>query len=92
MSLHKSLSSALSRIATDIYSESTRFALELIQNADDNDYAVGEVPMPRFNIEKDYVWLINNELGFLKQNVIAMCDVRDAVKLFACCVHPFFFC
>ena len=75
MSLHRSLSAALARIATDIYSETTRFALELIQNADDNDYPIGEVPTLRFKIEKDYVWLSNNEIGFTKQNVRAMCDV-----------------
>ena len=39
--LHDELNSALSLLSEDLYSDDTHFVSELIQNADDNEYANG---------------------------------------------------
>ncbi len=62
----------------DIYSDSARFSLELLQNADDNHYAAtlsDEAPFFSLKITPGYVWVRNNELGFSERDVRALCDV-----------------
>jgi hypothetical protein len=50
-SLKKSLNSALERLSVDLYSKETHFVLELIQNADDNQYQDGASPTLTLTIE-----------------------------------------
>jgi HSP90 family molecular chaperone len=63
--------------------------LELIQNADDNDYrprllsgrdARGEVPSLKFIINGGTIVVLNNEVGFSEKNVRAICDVGKSTK------------
>ena len=49
-SLHKKLNSALDLLSKDLYSKKSHFILELIQNADDNEYAKGAVPHLTLNV------------------------------------------
>jgi hypothetical protein len=79
-SLHKKLNSALDLLSKDLYSKKSHFILELIQNADDNDYARGVVPQLTFNLTPHRLVLLNNEIGFSERNVQALCSVGDSSK------------
>lgn len=63
--------------------------LELIQNADDNDYFPyllsgrdpnGEVPSLKFIINSCSIVVLNNEVGFSEKNIRAICDVGKSTK------------
>lgn len=56
---------AVKKLSEDIYASNTSFALELLQNADDNTYSdglsMGE-PFFRFKMAQHYVLCENNEV------------------------------
>ncbi len=79
-SLKKSLNSALERLSVDLYSKETHFVLELIQNADDNQYQDGASPTLTLTIEPQKIIVQNNEIGFTEDNVRAICNVGDSTK------------
>lgn len=79
-SLHKKLNSALVLLSEDLYSKKSHFILELIQNADDNEYAEGTVPQLTFKLTIGRLILLNNEIGFSERNVQALCSVGDSSK------------
>nr|OQO23344.1 hypothetical protein B0A51_12253 [Rachicladosporium sp. CCFEE 5018] len=71
----------LDRLSTQLYTKSTHFMLELIQNADDNTYAPGVDPILTLAYREDgYLWVGCNEIGFSKANVEAICDINDSTK------------
>ena len=78
--LHEMLESAIRLLAVDLYSKDTHFVLELIQNADDNEYPKGTVPELSFKVSPDRLALSNNELGFMEKNVRALCQVGKSSK------------
>uniref|UniRef100_A0A1A8UKW3 HTH OST-type domain-containing protein n=1 Tax=Nothobranchius furzeri TaxID=105023 RepID=A0A1A8UKW3_NOTFU len=83
MQVHQErLGRSLDRLSTELYSKDTHFVLELIQNADDNSYPsdAGEVPALAFVVEKDCITVLNNEAGFQKNNIRAICDVGRSTK------------
>ena len=55
------------------------FILELIQNADDNDYADFE-PTLTLDLSRDRLIVRGNEIGFTEENVRAICDVNASTK------------
>ncbi|EGZ16198.1 hypothetical protein PHYSODRAFT_334382 [Phytophthora sojae] len=75
------LERALKRLSDELYSESTHFVLELLQNADDNTYDDAVVPLGDFTLtaEKEIVFY-NNERGFSPSNIQAICDVGASTK------------
>ena len=79
-SLHKKLNSALELLSKDLYSKKSHFVLELVQNADDNDYPKGTVPKLTFKLDPERLVLLNNEVGFSERNVQALCSVGDSSK------------
>lgn len=79
-SLHKKLNSALDLLSKDLYSKKSHFLLELIQNADDNEYAEGVVPHLTLKVSSERLVLLNNEIGFSERNVRALCSVGDSSK------------
>ncbi len=79
-SLHKKLNSALELLSMDLYSKKSHFVLELVQNADDNDYPKGTVPKLTFKLDPERLVLLNNEVGFSERNVQALCSVGDSSK------------
>lgn len=79
-SLHKKLNSALRLLSEDLYSKQTHFVLELIQNADDNNYAAGVIPQLTFKLRPEQLVLVNNEKGFTERNVRALCSVGESSK------------
>ena len=80
---------ALKIIAKQLYKEKEHFIFELIQNADDNTYEDGISPSLSFTIKelllnnKKSVCLLveNNEVGFLENNVRAICNVNESTKI-----------
>uniref|UniRef100_A0A3P8TIF1 Wu:fj29h11 n=1 Tax=Amphiprion percula TaxID=161767 RepID=A0A3P8TIF1_AMPPE len=83
MQVHQErLGRSLDRLSTELYSKDTHFVLELIQNADDNSYPseAGVVPALAFVVERDCITVLNNETGFQKENIKAICDVGRSTK------------
>ncbi|XP_053540833.1 uncharacterized protein wu:fj29h11 isoform X2 [Ictalurus punctatus] len=76
------LGRSLERLSTELYSKDTHFVLELIQNADDNSYALDrkEDPALAFVVQKDCITILNNECGFEEKNMRAICDVGKSTK------------
>ena len=79
----------IKRLSLELYSKDTHFVLELIQNADDNDYHPyllrardpnGEVPSLKFIISSSTIVVLNNEVGFSEKNIRAICDVGKSTK------------
>lgn len=79
-SLRDKLDRTLKILAEDLYSKQTHFVLELIQNADDNTYLEGVLPRLSFSISPQRLLLSNNEVGFSKDHVRAICDVGKSSK------------
>ena len=46
----------------ELYSKDTHFVLELVQNADDNSYAPGQLPALEFLLEEGRITVLNNEV------------------------------
>ncbi|XP_055006163.1 uncharacterized protein wu:fj29h11 isoform X2 [Boleophthalmus pectinirostris] len=83
MQVHQErLGRSLDRLSTELYSKDTHFVLELIQNADDNSYALedGVTPALAFVVERDCITVLNNETGFQEKNIRAICDVGRSTK------------
>lgn len=79
-SLQEKLNRTLKLLSEDLYSKQTHFVLELIQNADDNNYALGIAPRLTFKLSPERLVLVNNEVGFVEKNVRALCDVGKSSK------------
>ena len=78
--LQEELNSALTALSLELYSDETHFVLELIQNADDNDYGAGVVPKLTFQFRPDRLIVTNNELGFTSKNVWSLCRTGKSTK------------
>ncbi|EMC91365.1 hypothetical protein BAUCODRAFT_152628 [Baudoinia panamericana UAMH 10762] len=77
----KDLTNALRILSEELYSKPTHFILELIQNADDNNYP--EDVRPKLTLlyrEDGYLWIGCNEIGFTAANVRALCGIGDSTK------------
>ncbi|KAK6410617.1 hypothetical protein LTR95_018195, partial [Oleoguttula sp. CCFEE 5521] len=68
-------------LSEELYSKSTHFILELIQNADDNRYEAGVTPKLTLLYNRDgFLWVACNEVGFTPANVRAICRIADSTK------------
>jgi hypothetical protein len=63
-----------------MYSKSTHFLLEFIQNADDNEYAADETPTLTLRFEGRHIHIKCNEVGFNEANVRAICKIGVSTK------------
>jgi len=85
-----SLNNSIKALADDLYSKDTHFIFELIQNAEDNEYAERVEPSISFLLTKDdptntegsdgALIIQNNEVGFTFENVDAVCAVGKSTK------------
>ena len=75
------LNNALKTLSEDLYSKETHFVLELVQNADDNDYAPGADPEISFHLSSARLLVQNNEVGFTEANVAALCKVGQSTNM-----------
>ena len=78
---------SLDRLSKELYTRDSHFVLELIQNADDNEYFAEnlqadsvEKPTVAFIVEAGKVTVLNNEQGFKERNIRALCDVGKSTK------------
>lgn len=77
----RSLAKALKLLSSELYTKRTHFILELIQNADDAEYLPGVEPTLSFVLRADgWLWVGSNEVGFTKDNVMAICDINGSTK------------
>ncbi|KAK4500371.1 hypothetical protein PRZ48_008560 [Zasmidium cellare] len=77
----RTLSRALDMLSAQLYSKPTHFILEMIQNADDNDYAPGVEPtLTLIYRDNGMLWVGCNEVGFTESNVSAICEIADSTK------------
>eukprot|EP00906_Rhabdomonas_costata_P015103 RCo021685 len=77
-----SLSESLRLLSEELYSTSTHFLLELLQNADDNSYEAEVTPTfeLRLDLQAPLLQVVNNEVGFSEANVYAICDSGQSTK------------
>ncbi|ROT35439.1 hypothetical protein SODALDRAFT_283794 [Sodiomyces alkalinus F11] len=73
------LEAALDVLSADLYQTSTHFLLELIQNADDNQYEA-VVPTLRISYSPGSIRIDCNERGFSRRNVEAICRICQSTK------------
>ncbi|KAL2757677.1 hypothetical protein ACRALDRAFT_1079807 [Sodiomyces alcalophilus JCM 7366] len=73
------LEAALDVLSTDLYQTTTHFLLELIQNADDNQYEAA-VPTLRIAYSPGTIRIDCNERGFSRRNVEAICRICQSTK------------
>ncbi len=75
-----SLPNLVRLLASDQYTHSDHFLLELLQNADDNDFAVGETPSLTITLDDTSCTFECNEIGFTPENVFAICYAAASTK------------
>ena len=78
--LKQQLTAAAERLAEDLYATSTHFLMELLQNADDNEYAPGVQPYIQFFLRPQHLIISNNEVGFREENVRGLCALANSTK------------
>jgi hypothetical protein len=76
----KKLQQALKLLSASLYSSQVHFVMELIQNADDNQYAASVTPTLRLQLFPHAVVVFNNEVGFSEANIVAVCNVNGSTK------------
>ncbi|KAI6695798.1 hypothetical protein NL676_023508 [Syzygium grande] len=77
---HARLGRALHCLSQELYSQDSHFLLELVQNADDNLYLENVEPTLTFILQDSGIVILNNEQGFLAENIRALCDVGNSTK------------
>jgi hypothetical protein len=78
--LEEVVNRALKRISGELYSKRVHFVLELIQNADDNEYSPNVIPSLQVQLTKDLIVFRNNEDGFTETHMRALCNVGTSTK------------
>ena len=71
----------LKKIPDELNSSDIHFVLELIQNADDNEYEKDVTPVLKFNISNEKILIQNNEKGFTEKDVDSLCLAGESTKL-----------
>lgn len=71
---------SLEKLSNDLFSEQAHFVLELIQNADDNQYTSDLLPTLRFVLSPERISVCNNEMGFRSNDISAICNVGSSTK------------
>ncbi|KAJ1685581.1 hypothetical protein LUZ63_016971 [Rhynchospora breviuscula] len=83
------LHQAVANLSAQLYAKDVHFLMELIQNAEDNEYPAGVEPSLEFIItSKDVtgtgapatLLVFNNEIGFSRMNIESLCSVGLSTK------------
>jgi hypothetical protein len=80
LNLQTQLNNTLHLLSHELYSKKSHFVLELVQNADDNNYAPGTTPHLTFEVSPKCLVVINNETGFREENIRAICSAGASSK------------
>ena len=67
-------------MSEELYSKATHFVLELVQNADDNEYPDGTTPELIMKLDGSKMVILCNERGFNEAEVRAICDIGKSTK------------
>nr|XP_017217487.1 PREDICTED: uncharacterized protein LOC108195066 [Daucus carota subsp. sativus] len=87
--LTEDLHQAVTNLSQELYSKDVHFLMELIQNAEDNDYLEGVEPSLEFVITSRDITatgapatllIFNNESGFTPRNIDSICSVGRSTK------------
>ncbi|KAF3970887.1 hypothetical protein CMV_005459 [Castanea mollissima] len=87
--LTEDLHQAVKNLSAELYAKDVHFLMELIQNAEDNDYLEGVDPSLEFVITSEDItntWapatllIFNNEKGFSSKNIDSICSVGRSTK------------
>ncbi|TVU25294.1 hypothetical protein EJB05_27786, partial [Eragrostis curvula] len=87
--LAEDMHQAVNYLSQELYSKDVHFLMELIQNAEDNDYPSGATPALEFVItSKDItcsgatatLLVFNNEKGFTAANIESICRIGKSTK------------
>ncbi|XXG72538.1 hypothetical protein AAC387_Pa07g1608 [Persea americana] len=87
--LKEDLHLAVSRLSAELYTKDIHFLMELIQNAEDNEYLPGVHPTLEFVFTTEDITgtgapatllVYNNEKGFSKKNIESICSVGQSTK------------
>ncbi|WJX32086.1 hypothetical protein P8452_20455 [Trifolium repens] len=87
--LTEDLHHAVKNLSAELYAKDIHFLMELIQNAEDNQYIEGESPTLEFVITSDDITatgapatllIFNNEKGFSPKNIESICSVGRSTK------------
>jgi len=68
------------KVAGDQYTNLDHFLLELLQNADDNEYKNNTKPTVELKLTNDTLILHNNEIGFTSENVFSITHNAASTK------------
>ncbi|KAL7602654.1 uncharacterized protein LOC111906349 [Lactuca sativa] len=87
--LTEDLHQAVKNLSAELYAKDVHFLMELIQNAEDNEYPEGVVPSLEFVITSNDITntgapatllVFNNEKGFSVKNIESICSVGRSTK------------
>ncbi|KAL6890290.1 hypothetical protein ACP4OV_009053 [Aristida adscensionis] len=87
--LAEDMHQAVNYLSQELYSKDVHFLMELVQNAEDNDYPTEVAPSLEFLItSKDItgcgasstLLIFNNEIGFSSKNIESICGVGKSTK------------
>ncbi|XP_040986826.1 protein NO VEIN-like [Juglans microcarpa x Juglans regia] len=87
--LTEDLHQAVKNLSAELYAKDVHFLMELIQNAEDNDYAESVDPSLEFIIVSEDITatgapatllIFNNEKGFSSKNIDSICSVGRSTK------------
>ncbi|CAN7099299.1 uncharacterized protein LOC103873116 isoform X2 [Brassica rapa] len=87
--LTEDLHQAVKNLSAELYAKDVHFLMELIQNAEDNEYPEGVDPSLEFVITSDDITatgapatllIFNNEKGFSDKNIESICSVGRSTK------------
>eukprot|EP00798_Chlamydomonas_sp_ICE-L_P024806 gene24806-10451_t len=77
---NRMLAASMSHLARDIYDDSLHFLLELVQNAEDNEYPVGKAASLEFIRQAGCMFAVSNESGFSCNNIRSLCRIGMSSK------------
>ncbi|RUS33063.1 hypothetical protein BC938DRAFT_473251 [Jimgerdemannia flammicorona] len=80
--LQETTERALQNLSSELYTKDNHFILELLQNADDNNYLSENLPSVcvKWDDSRHTIEIRNNELGFNEDNVRALCNIGHSTK------------
>lgn len=87
--LAEDLHQAVNYLSQELYSKDVHFLMEIVQNAEDNEYPEGVAPSLEFLVTSNDITgsgasstllIFNNETGFSKSNIESICRVGKSTK------------
>ncbi|KAE9449555.1 hypothetical protein C3L33_18541, partial [Rhododendron williamsianum] len=91
--LTQDLHNAVTSLSKELYTKDVHFLMELVQNAEDNEYAAGveptlELVLTTWDItglgSSATLVVFNNEIGFSKENIESLCSIGKSTKKDVC--------